>query len=594
MLALAFAGILCAAASLVATIPAFAADTHTITIKADNGAVVDPAGLPLGAPTRYYEAQAGSDLTFMFYPHNPDGPQFRIDKVLVDGVNVTKSLDCGTYTLSNIQADHTIEASSVSSTIDVEGFGFTGDIALGDTMTITPSPAGGNWWISDRSVLGFQSNGEGSYTLTGLKPGNAYAMYSVDDGKGPLIRRISIKVTHIAFDVGNLKYEVVTEGAPGGAGAPGENTVRVIGGADGASLESIVIPARVSGYVGSPGTVFEVAGIKSSAFSDNTTLESVDFSSCDVGNSFSVGNDVFRGCTSLKQLVFGQKTAPTIVNAFYLAPDDGTVYYPEGAQGYRTGMFKAVDGGNQLPNWTFESYPAPTAPQSLSAVPGDGKIGLSWTAPAGVMGIQKYQYSVTAEGGADSWQDVPGSDRSTASYEVTGLENGTGYTFKVRAINSVGAGEAASVTAAPPVKLVAVVTPRAVAGIANGTPLADIPLPSQVTLKTEKGDRLADVAWDRTATKPAYDPASPSKQTFAVSGTVTLPAGVSNPGDVPLETSVSVTVDAKVAPAKPQPSDPSQPKPLLRTGDGVLPLIPLGIAVIAGGAVLAARRLRLR
>lgn len=580
VLALALAGILCVAASLVATAPAFAADTYTITIKADNNSVVDPGGLPLGAPVRTLTVDAGSSKTFMFYPHNQNGPQYRIKEVKVDNADVTSGLVAsgGTYTLSDIRTDHTIEVTSESSTIDVEGFGFTDKIALDDTRTITPLPAGGTWWNSDPSVLSIQQIGtSGSYTFKGSKVGNAYAMYAVDpgDGKGPLIRRISIEVAHNAFDAGNLKYAVLKEDAPGKAGAPGENTVWVIGGADGQDLKSIVIPSKVSGNAGSPGTVYEVAGIKSSAFSDNATLESVDFSNCDVTKSF-VGNDAFRTCSSLTQLVFGQKTAPEIVNGFYGAKATGTVYWPKGATGYQRGMFKpAVPGDeDQLKDWTFQSYPAPSVPQSFVAVPGDGQIELSWTVPAERMGIQKYQYSVTSDGSED-WKDIPDSDRSTTGFMVSGLANGTTYTFKVRAVNGAGEGDSAAVSAAA-MKLTGITALEAVVGIAHGTPLSDIPLPARTTIFTTSGEWQVDIVWNRDSAKPTYDPALTSEQTFVVEGAVVLPDGVANPDNLSLTVAVDVTVKGKAL--------------LAATGDPVQPVLVFGFVVLAAGTAVAASR----
>ena len=75
-------------------------------------------------------------------------------------------------------------------------------------------------------------------------------------------------------------------------------------------------------------------------------------------------------------------------------------------------------------------------------------MALSWTAPSnGGSAITKYQYSAST--GADNWQDIPGSGAATTSYTVTGLTNGQSYTFKVRAVNSVGEGAEATATATP-------------------------------------------------------------------------------------------------------------------------------------------------
>ena len=86
----------------------------------------------------------------------------------------------------------------------------------------------------------------------------------------------------------------------------------------------------------------------------------------------------------------------------------------------------------------------PGAPTSLSATPGDGQVILSWTAPADGGGtITSYEYQ--QDGGA--WTAT--GDTST-SYTVTGLTNGTEYTFKVRAVNAIGAGAASSADTATP------------------------------------------------------------------------------------------------------------------------------------------------
>jgi titin len=82
----------------------------------------------------------------------------------------------------------------------------------------------------------------------------------------------------------------------------------------------------------------------------------------------------------------------------------------------------------------------PSAPRSLAAVGGDGLVALTWKAPASNGGapIQRYlvQRLIRANHG---WATI----RSTTarSLRVTGLHNGTRYTFRVRAVNAAGHGE---------------------------------------------------------------------------------------------------------------------------------------------------------
>ena len=77
---------------------------------------------------------------------------------------------------------------------------------------------------------------------------------------------------------------------------------------------------------------------------------------------------------------------------------------------------------------------APSAPRNLTAVGGDGQIVLSWDAPESDGGaeITDYEYRIN---GRNPWISI-GSTLTT--HTVTGLVNGTEYTFQVRAVNRVG------------------------------------------------------------------------------------------------------------------------------------------------------------
>ncbi|KLU65792.1 N-acetylmuramoyl-L-alanine amidase LytC precursor [Desulfosporosinus acididurans] len=96
-----------------------------------------------------------------------------------------------------------------------------------------------------------------------------------------------------------------------------------------------------------------------------------------------------------------------------------------------------------------------------------------------------------------------------------------------------------------PVKtLVNITTPAAITGVANGTAktASALGLPSTVTMVTDRGNVQANVIWNVDSC--AYAPSSTTAQAFTISGTVTLPAGVVNTNNVPLTTSISVSVNA--------------------------------------------------
>ena len=87
---------------------------------------------------------------------------------------------------------------------------------------------------------------------------------------------------------------------------------------------------------------------------------------------------------------------------------------------------------------------APSAPSAKTATPGNGQVTLTWSSTGtGGSPITKWQYQQKEGSGSyGPWMDVPDSGPATTSYTVTGLTNGTAYTFRVRAVNSVGNGVA--------------------------------------------------------------------------------------------------------------------------------------------------------
>ena len=87
---------------------------------------------------------------------------------------------------------------------------------------------------------------------------------------------------------------------------------------------------------------------------------------------------------------------------------------------------------------------APAAPTVVTATPGNGSAGVSWTAPANG-GSPITAYTVTPYVGATA--QVPSTITGTppaTTMTITGLTNGTAYTFTVTATNGVGTGPASA------------------------------------------------------------------------------------------------------------------------------------------------------
>ena len=97
----------------------------------------------------------------------------------------------------------------------------------------------------------------------------------------------------------------------------------------------------------------------------------------------------------------------------------------------------------------------PTAPENLTAADGDESVTLTWEAPTSDGGapIEGYGYRYRAGEGAPWQPSAAGTTiKETTFYvrdTISGLTNGTAYTFEVWAVNAVGQGAVASVTATP-------------------------------------------------------------------------------------------------------------------------------------------------
>lgn len=99
--------------------------------------------------------------------------------------------------------------------------------------------------------------------------------------------------------------------------------------------------------------------------------------------------------------------------------------------------------------WTPPAPEAPSAPQGFTVVAGVSQATLSWTAPTQNGGAAVTDYLVEYSGNNGStWSTFNDGVSTATTATVTGLSNGTTYSFRVSALNSSGTGSTSDVVRA--------------------------------------------------------------------------------------------------------------------------------------------------
>ena len=109
--------------------------------------------------------------------------------------------------------------------------------------------------------------------------------------------------------------------------------------------------------------------------------------------------------------------------------------------------WRRIDLGNSFAPIVGQ-YAPPNAPTNLIATPANSKVNLSWTPPDDGLNIIDYivQYSGASAGNFSTFGDKD----TSSSTVVTGLTNGTLYTFRVAAVDAITNGNYSSTATATP------------------------------------------------------------------------------------------------------------------------------------------------
>jgi hypothetical protein len=198
------------------------------------------------------------------------------------------------------------------------------------------------------------------------------------------------------------------------------------------------------------------------AIEGTTTYDSRPF--CDPSNNCAVGHMQLSIDTTpptiaiTSPLVGATYTVGQSVNVAYACSDPGgsgmdfcqvTTPIDTSTAGTRTFTVDARDVAGNLASSsvTYSVLAKPDAPTDVSATPGDGQATVVWTPPISNGGSPIRHYVVTPFSNGTAGTSVAVGPSETSAV-VTGLTNGTSYTFAVVAQNDVGDSDAGTTPAA--------------------------------------------------------------------------------------------------------------------------------------------------
>ena len=140
-------------------------------------------------------------------------------------------------------------------------------------------------------------------------------------------------------------------------------------------------------------------------------------------------------------------------NTLYVSTDASRVYRWSGSVYVELG----AAGGGTGEDTTLRALFLPAAPTSVTASAGNAQATVSWTAPAALSVLPITDYTIQFQPSGGSWTTFTRAASTATSATVTGLTNGTAYTFKVSATNGIGTGSYSTASSA--------VTPAAAAAL---------------------------------------------------------------------------------------------------------------------------------
>lgn len=185
-----------------------------------------------------------------------------------------------------------------------------------------------------------------------------------------------------------------------------------------------------------------------------TTFGNVNLPFCIIGMTpEGIASSTGRAAVDAAQQALPSQRPYTSYTAGVAGYSDGTHYTVPGQRLNGANLARGYGAAKSNTAGTASAYPytylrTPGQPTALAATAGSGQVALTWTAPA--TGGAPTDYVVQYQPSGGSWTTFTHAASTATSITVTGLTNGTAYSFTVAGTNAIGPGVASSAVSATP------------------------------------------------------------------------------------------------------------------------------------------------
>jgi uncharacterized repeat protein (TIGR02543 family) len=567
---------------------------------ATTSAAVTPAGAPV-APTTVTAVAGdhsavitfsgantnGSTITGYIVKVSPTGDTFTVSS---SPATITGLTNGGAYTFTvaaiNVVGTSSFSTASASATpAAAPGAPTNLQVLAGDTSTTVslsaPADDGGS---PITSYLITASNGATctaiapatSCKITGLTNGTSYtftaqAINAIGTGVASATSPAAVPAglptapTSISATIGDSQATITFAGATNNGSAITNYTVIAEpGGFTGTSSSS---PVTVLGLTNGVAYTFRVLATNGVGSSDSSTVSVTATPATAPGAPTSVSASGGNGSATVSFVAPTNNGGAAITSyTVTAAPGGATCVVPASSTSCEvTGLANGVTysftavatngAGTSTPSGTSNSVTPvgpPGAPTITSAVRGDTKATVTFTAPVDNGGVSIDHFVVTIQPGGQT------VTTSSSTVELTGLTNGTLYTFTVAAVNAVGTGSASNGMTARPAGTPT--APTVVSGLpANNSAVIEFsgatgngaPISSYVVTVVETGDTVTGTSSPITV----HGLTNGTPYTFTVTTVTSVgPSAASLPSDPVTPEHVTYLAPSSPTPSSPAPS----------------------------------------